>query len=193
MLISVTDPVLGPVRIAGTPLKFSAFDDPKDTPRGPRSTRTEPGFSLNWVCDHSQKSTIQNLTDGHQHAQPRAIPGRARNIPPVGPPLVETSRFFPIVLHGEKAGTCPQELWVKAGAAGLLCCDLPEEYGGTGGDFLHNVIVTEKMTAAGGGGPAFSGHSDIAVAYIHRFGNRGAEAQMAAPNGERERSSPRSG
>lgn len=30
MLISVTDPVLGPVRIAGTPLKFSAFDDPKE-------------------------------------------------------------------------------------------------------------------------------------------------------------------
>lgn len=28
MLISVTDPVLGPVRIAGTPLKFSTFEDP---------------------------------------------------------------------------------------------------------------------------------------------------------------------
>lgn len=29
MLIEVADPVLGPVRIAGTPLKFSRFDEPK--------------------------------------------------------------------------------------------------------------------------------------------------------------------
>jgi CoA:oxalate CoA-transferase len=30
MLISVADPVLGPVQIAGSPLKFSAFEDPKE-------------------------------------------------------------------------------------------------------------------------------------------------------------------
>jgi acyl-CoA dehydrogenase len=51
--------------------------------------------------------------------------------------FVETE-ILPNRVAWEKAGTCPQELWVKAGAAGLLCCDLPEEYGGTGGDFLHN-------------------------------------------------------
>ncbi|MBX6368783.1 MAG: acyl-CoA dehydrogenase family protein [Rhodospirillales bacterium] len=70
----------------------------------------------------------------------------------------------------EAAGTVPPEVWRKAGAAGLLACDLPEEYGGFGGDFLHSVIVTEEMTRAGGGGPAFSGHSDIVVPYIARFG-----------------------
>jgi CoA:oxalate CoA-transferase len=30
MLITVTDPVLGPVRIAGTPLKFSGFEEPSE-------------------------------------------------------------------------------------------------------------------------------------------------------------------
>ena len=39
--------------------------------------------------------------------------------------------------HGEweKNGVVPRSLWHKAGAAGLLCCDVPERYGGMGADF----------------------------------------------------------
>ena len=32
----------------------------------------------------------------------------------------------------EKDGIVPRELWLKAGEAGLLCCTVPEEYGGLG-------------------------------------------------------------
>jgi len=71
----------------------------------------------------------------------------------------------------EAAGTVPREVWRKAGEAGLLCCDVPEEYGGVGGDFMYNVIVNEGMTRAGGGGPALAGHSDTAVPYILRYGS----------------------
>jgi len=80
------------------------------------------------------------------------------------------TEIIPHRVAWEKAGTVPREIWLKAGAAGLLCCDVPEKYGGMGGNFLHNIIVTEEMTAAGGGGPAFVGHSDVAVPYISRFG-----------------------
>lgn len=39
----------------------------------------------------------------------------------------------------EKAGQVPRELWLKAGELGLLCCNVPEAYGGMGGDFLHSA------------------------------------------------------
>ena len=70
----------------------------------------------------------------------------------------------------EEAGTVPREVWVKAGRQGLLCCDLPEQYEGPGGDFIHNVVLAQEMARAGGGGPAFSGHSDVAVPYLLKYG-----------------------
>lgn len=70
----------------------------------------------------------------------------------------------------EEAGVVPREAWLKAGAAGLLCCDIPEEYGGMGGDFLHSVIVIEEMARAGITGPAFSLHSDIVAPYLLHYG-----------------------
>ncbi len=43
-----------------------------------------------------------------------------------------------VPFHGEweKTGQVPRELWRKAGAAGLLCPNVPEEYGGAGAGFL---------------------------------------------------------
>jgi acyl-CoA dehydrogenase len=77
---------------------------------------------------------------------------------------------LPHRLEWEAAGTVPREVWRKAGALGLLCCDLPEQYGGAGGDFVFNVVLAQELARAGGSGPAFSGHSDIAVPYITRYG-----------------------
>ena len=70
----------------------------------------------------------------------------------------------------EEAGMVPREAWRKAGAAGLLCCNIPEEYGGMGGDFLHSAIVIEEMSRAGITGPAFSLHSDIVAPYLLHYG-----------------------
>ena len=71
----------------------------------------------------------------------------------------------------EKDGMVSREVWAAAGAAGLLCCTIPEEYGGAGGDFLHATIVIEELAKVGASGPAFHLHSDIVAPYIVTYGN----------------------
>ncbi len=39
--------------------------------------------------------------------------------------------------------------WTKAGAAGLLLPDIPQEYGGGGGTFAHEAVVLEELARAG--------------------------------------------
>ncbi len=69
-------------------------------------------------------------------------------------------------------GIVPRELWLKAGEAGLLCFDVPEEYGGPGvDDFRYNVIVSEEQGRVGANGPGFSVHTDIIVPYLIKLGN----------------------
>jgi acyl-CoA dehydrogenase len=67
----------------------------------------------------------------------------------------------------EDAGIVDRDLWRRAGAAGLLCAQVPEELGGTG-DYRYNAIVIEEVAYAGFGGPAsnFLGHSDVSSGYV---------------------------
>lgn len=71
----------------------------------------------------------------------------------------------------EKDGIVPRELWLKAGAAGLLCCTVPEEYGGLGLDYLFDVVVFEELWRAGASGPGFLIHTDLVASYILAFGS----------------------
>ena len=70
----------------------------------------------------------------------------------------------------EKAGIVPREAWRQAGEAGLLLCNVPEEYGGIGGDFLHSAVVIEEMARAGATAPTFYLHSDIIAPYFVAYG-----------------------
>jgi acyl-CoA dehydrogenase len=38
-----------------------------------------------------------------------------------------------------------REVWEKAGELGLLCMSIPEEYGGMGASFAHEVVVMEEQ------------------------------------------------
>ena len=64
----------------------------------------------------------------------------------------------------------PRDVWTKAGAAGLLCASMPEEYGGAGGTFAHEAVI-DRAYALGGfdsfGAPL---HSGIVAPYILRYG-----------------------
>ncbi len=77
----------------------------------------------------------------------------------------------------EKAGQVPRSLWRKAGELGLLCCNVPQEHGGVGGDFLHSAILIEEMARAGATGPTFYLHSDIVAPYLVDFGTPEQKAQ----------------
>jgi alkylation response protein AidB-like acyl-CoA dehydrogenase len=72
----------------------------------------------------------------------------------------------------EKDGQVDREVWRKAGAAGLLCFDVGEEYGGAGvRDFRYNVVLTEEITRAGASGVGFPVHNDVIVPYISALAN----------------------
>jgi acyl-CoA dehydrogenase len=70
----------------------------------------------------------------------------------------------------EKDGVVPRELWLKAGESGLLCCTVPEEYGGLGLDYLFDVVVFEEMARSGYTGPGFMIHCDLVATYVRSFG-----------------------
>ena len=71
----------------------------------------------------------------------------------------------------EAAGIVSREVWRNAGKAGLLCCAIPEAYGGAGADFLFSAVVVEELARAGATGPAFYLHSDIVAPYILHYGS----------------------
>ena len=50
-------------------------------------------------------------------------------------------------------------LWTRAGAAGLLCASIPEQYGGGGGHFGHEVVLTQTHAYKMAGGFSNSVHS----------------------------------
>ena len=71
----------------------------------------------------------------------------------------------------EKDGQVSRDLWLRAGEQGLLCFDVPEEFGGMGvQDFRYNAIVSEELSRIGASGPGFPVHTDIIVPYITSLG-----------------------
>lgn len=56
----------------------------------------------------------------------------------------------------ERAGSLPRGLHHKAAELGLLGLGFPEELGGSGGDFLDVVVMTEAMLQAGASGGVIS-------------------------------------
>lgn len=71
----------------------------------------------------------------------------------------------------EKEGIVPREFWRRSGEQGLLCPQVPEEYGGPGGDYRYLSIVNEELGFAGASGPGFAVHSDICAGYILKYGS----------------------
>ena len=76
--------------------------------------------------------------------------------------------------HNERwleAGIIDRDAWTKAGQAGLLCAEVPVEYGGAGGTYLHETVVTEEQLRAGITGWGNQVHSQIVAPYIYHYGN----------------------
>jgi acyl-CoA dehydrogenase len=67
-------------------------------------------------------------------------------------------------------GQVDREFWEEAGQAGILGMTVPEEYGGHGGDFRHDLVVLDQQAEKGVDGFAASLHNVIILPYIVRHG-----------------------
>src|SRR5258708_5854243 len=83
------------------------------------------------------------------------------------------SKIAPDFQRWEDAGIIERSLWSAGGEAGLLCPQVPEQFGGAGGDFRHNAIVIEELSYSGFAGPAtdFSVHNDVCCGYLLSYGS----------------------
>jgi acyl-CoA dehydrogenase len=64
----------------------------------------------------------------------------------------------------------PREVWTKAGAAGLLCASMPEDYGGAGGTFAHEAVINRELSYIGFDTFGSPLHSGIVAPYILHYG-----------------------
>lgn len=85
------------------------------------------------------------------------------------------SDFFEreVMAHAEKWDAqrrIDREVWTKAGKLGLLLCSVPEEYGGGGGTFAHDLAVFEAQGYAGDLAFGVSVHSGIVAHYLLAYG-----------------------
>jgi acyl-CoA dehydrogenase len=71
----------------------------------------------------------------------------------------------------EKNEIVERSAWEKAGAAGLLCPSMPEEYGGAGGTFAHESAIIEAIGHVGVDGFGIGLHNAIVAPYILHYGS----------------------
>jgi acyl-CoA dehydrogenase len=83
----------------------------------------------------------------------------------------------------------PDEVFGKLAAHGFLGLKYPEEYGGQGGDYLHEAVLIEELTRTGSGGTAagIGAHVNIATPPIWKFGTEEQKQRYLVPaiRGER--------
>jgi acyl-CoA dehydrogenase len=83
------------------------------------------------------------------------------------------ARMLPEDEDARKNGHVGHALWRRAGELGLLCTDIPEEWGGAGGDFRHEAVMYEEMSRRSLTGMNVSVHTIVS----HYLLNHGTEEQ----------------
>src|SRR3954453_6552871 len=80
------------------------------------------------------------------------------------------AEYVPHLDRWAEEGMYDREVWTKAGAAGLLCPALPEEYGGVGGTFAHEAVIARQLSLSGFDSFGAPLHSGIVAPYILHYG-----------------------
>jgi acyl-CoA dehydrogenase len=83
----------------------------------------------------------------------------------------------------EDARWFPDDVFAKLAAAGYLGLKYPEEYGGEGGDYVHDAVFTEELARCGSGGLAagVGAHVGIATPPVWKFGTDDQKRRYLAP------------
>ncbi|KRF19428.1 acyl-CoA dehydrogenase [Nocardioides sp. Soil797] len=71
-----------------------------------------------------------------------------------------------------------REFWTKTGAAGLLCLDIHEEFGGGGGDFGHEAVVAHEKALAHDTAFGFEVHSTIVSHYVAAYASTSLKKRL---------------
>ncbi|HEY6132146.1 MAG TPA: acyl-CoA dehydrogenase family protein [Halioglobus sp.] len=85
----------------------------------------------------------------------------------------------PHIEQWEARHMVPRDLWRTLGQAGLLCPDMPQEYGAAGASPQVTFAVIEELSRMGFGGIAsgYGVHSNIVAPYVDHFGTQEQKAQ----------------
>jgi acyl-CoA dehydrogenase len=81
-----------------------------------------------------------------------------------------TDAFAPNIDRWHEDHIYPRNVWTEAGAAGLLCASMPEEYGGAGGTFAHEAVINREFSYIGFDSFGAPLHSGIVAPYILHYG-----------------------
>ena len=78
--------------------------------------------------------------------------------------------LIPNLDRWEEEKMVDRAFWLAAGEAGLLCPQVPAEYGGLGLDYRYNAVIGEELTYAGSTA-GITLQSDIVVDYLINYGS----------------------
>jgi acyl-CoA dehydrogenase len=89
----------------------------------------------------------------------------------------------PHAAEWEQARWFPDDVFAQMARHGFLGLKYPEAYGGQGGDFLHDAVLTEELARCGSGGLAagIGAHVGIATPPVWRFGTDDQKRRYLAP------------
>jgi len=99
------------------------------------------------------------------------------------------SELRPHATEWEDARWFPNEVFTRMAELGLLGLKYPEQYGGQGGDYVHDAVLSEELSRGGSGGLAagIGAHTGIATPPIWRFGSEDQKQRFLAPGIRGER------
>jgi acyl-CoA dehydrogenase len=121
-----------------------------------------------------------------------AVPRERRPIPPFTDEheqLRESIRRFverelaPHATEWEDARWFPNEVFTRMAELGFLGLKYPEEYGGEGGDYVHDAVLTEELSRCRSGGVAagIGAHIGIATPPVWKFGTEDQKQRFLVP------------
>ncbi|MGH2730741.1 MAG: acyl-CoA dehydrogenase family protein [Actinomycetota bacterium] len=93
------------------------------------------------------------------------------------------SELAPHATEWEEARDYPDWVFSRMGELGFLGLPYPEAYGGSGADYLCNIVLAEEMTRCGSGGVAMgiAVQTDMAVPPVYKFGTEEQKQRYLVP------------